>query len=192
MVMQRNKSVMEGNIFHSNNQRLNITGIPEGMQIVQRDAISIEQDVVELQDKRKVPSGRNNPGEFNAQLQLASDVTRNSMLAWYSLCLDPGQGISPNYKRQATLSYERLFSGSPGSDYEGSGNNLQRFQLKIIGLWCKSIEFPEFTMDGTEHSLMSVGFCFDDIDPVFDQAVTSAIGGLVSTQKIGPIDQRRR
>lgn len=186
MVMQRNKSVMEGNIFHSNNQRLVITGIPGGIMIVQRDAISIEQDVVELQDKRKVPSGRNNPGEFNAQLQLASDITRNSMAAWYSLCLDPGQGISPNYKRQAVISYERLFTGSPGSDYQGSGNDLKRFQIKLIGVWCKSMEFPEFTMDGTEHSLLSVGFCFDDVEPIYDQSTTSAIGGLVSGGKMGP------
>lgn len=186
MVIQRNKGVLEGNIFHSNNQRLIITGIPESIQIVQRDEISIEQDMIELQDKRNVPSGRNNPGEFNAQLQLASDITRDSMAAWYSLCLDRGQGISPNYKRQATLTYNRLFNGSPGSDYVGAGSNAAPFQLRIIGLWCRTMSFPEFTMESAEHSLLTVGFSYDDVEPIYNQNMASAIGGLVTNAPVGP------
>lgn len=178
MAMQRNKGVLEGNIFHANNQTLTIQGIPSPVKLIQRDAITVEQEVIELPDKRQVPSGRNNFGDFNAQIQLADDATREAILAWEDLCKDRGNGISPSYKRDGILTYVRLFQGSPGTEFAGAGSAGDPFKVRIIGMWIKSVEYPEFTMEGQDHSVLTVGFCYDDVEPERKRNIASQIGGL--------------
>ncbi len=182
MAMQRNKLVLEGNIYHTNDQRLVVTGMPAPLLLVQRDAIKVEQDIIEMKDKRNVPTGRNNAGEFNCIIQLAHDTTREAMLAWYDLCLDHGNGISATYKRDAMLTYRRLFRGNPGTEFSGAGSPGGDFQLRIIGLFVKSLEFPEFTMDGAEDAEVPCAFSYDDVEPIQNKTVGPQIGGLTTSR----------
>lgn len=169
MVM-RNKGVLEGNIFSKGNQTLVVAGISEPLLLIQRDAIPTEMSMIELADKRRVPGARTNSGEFNAVVQLAHDQIRDSMLLWFSNCLDRGNGISPNYKRDGILTYNRLFKGNPATEYAGAGRQGQPFQLRLIGLWVMKLEFPEFDMasgdEGDSDAHVTVSFCFDDVEPV--------------------------
>lgn len=166
MAMQRNKGVLEGNAFTNTNQTLVIQGIDRPLILTQRDAITMEMAMIETPDKRQLPSGRNNAGEFNAQFALSDDEPRAAMMEWYRMCMDFGRGVNPNYKRNGILTYNRLFQGSPAADFAGAGRMGQPFKLKLIGLWVRSLEFGEFDMssDG-ELSTSTAIFCFDDVEP---------------------------
>lgn len=169
MVM-RNKEVLEGNIFSKGNQELTITGIPGTILLVQRDAITTEMSMIELADKRRVPGARTNSGEFNAVIQMAHDATRIAMMIWYDRCLDRGNGISPNYKRNGLLRYKRLFQGAPATGYSGAGNAGTNFELRVKGLWVMKLEYPEFDMaggdEGDSDAHIPITFCYDDVEPV--------------------------
>lgn len=176
--MQRNKGVLEPNSFTNTNQILVVQGIPSPIILTQRDAIPMEMAMIETPDKRRLPSGRNNSGEFNAAFALADDPVRTSMVAWYRMSRDLGQGISPNYKRDGMLTYNRLFEGSPSSEFAGAGRQGNPFKLRLIGLWIMKLEFSEFDMssDG-EIATGTATFCFDDVDPDED-SVGRSTGGL--------------
>jgi len=176
MALQLNKGVLEGNIFSKGNQRLVIRGMP-ALTLISRDAITLEQGVIDLADKTKVPGGRNNSGEFNVVAQLANDTDREAFLGWYNQCLNYGQGIDANYKRDALLTFDRHFQGAPDSEFSGAGKRGDPFQVKLIGIWPKSLEFPDYSLsdgdEGDADSHMTIGICFDDLQP---QQRNAAVG----------------
>lgn len=167
-MMQYNKGVLEGNVFTKGNQRLTITGLPT-LTLISRDAITVEQGMIELADKTRIPGGRNASGEFNVVAQLANDSDREAFLNWYNMCLNYGRGINPNYKRDALLTFMRHFEGSPDTEFRGAGKRGEPFTLKLIGTWPQSIEFPEYSLsdgdEGDADAHITIKLCFDDVDP---------------------------
>ena len=182
MPLQYNKKVLEGNIFSKGNQTLTIKGMlnEKPLVILSRDEITLEQSVIELADKTQVPGGRNNFGEFNLVVQLAMDDHRREMFRWYEQCLNKrggaansNEGIDPNYKRTGSIIYRRQFTGAPSSEFveAGAGSNLENFTLDLIGIWPKSMAFPEFSMsdgdEGDSDSMLTMSLCYDDIRPKY-------------------------
>ena len=148
MAIQRNKNVLEANILPKGNQTLVVPQMPAPLRLVSRGEITDEIGVIETKDKRKLPGGRTNPGEFEAQVQLGDDEMRDAVLRWYEMCKDRGRGVNPNYKRDGILTYSRLFEGSPASEFAGAGRRGQAFKRKILGLWPSKVVYPEFDMEG--------------------------------------------
>lgn len=83
------------------------------------------------------------------------------------------EGIDPNYKRTGSIIYRRQFTGAPSSEFveAGAGANLENFTLDLIGIWPKSMAFPEFSMsdgdEGDSDSMLTMVICYDDIRPKY-------------------------
>ncbi len=148
MAIQRNKGVLEANIFPKGNQTLVVPKMPAPLRLVSRGEITDEVGVIETKDKRKMPGGRTNPGEFDAQVQLGDDEMRRAVLDWFEMSKDRGRGVNPNYKRDGILTYYRLFEGSPASEFAGAGRRGQAYKKKLLGLWISKATYPEFDMEG--------------------------------------------
>ena len=134
---QVNKGVLESNIFTKGKQVLEIDKMI-GVILITRDAIAIEQGVIELADKTKVPGGRSNSGEFSCTFQLASDAARNWFNNWYNECIDQGNGANKDCKKEGKISYYRNF--------QTAANNTVLVSLR--GLFVTKLEFPELDMSG--------------------------------------------
>lgn len=133
-----NKGVLEQNIFTKGKQVLEFAGAPQGIILITRDAIAIEQGVIELADKTKVPGGRTNAGEFGCTFQLASDVARGWFRDWYNQCTDTGEGAKTASKKNGTLIYFRNFESKTNRE----------LKITLIGMFPTKLEFPELDMSG--------------------------------------------
>lgn len=133
-----NKGVLEQNIFTKGKQVLQFAGKQEEIILITRDAIAIEQGVIELADKTKVPGGRTNAGEFGCTFQLASNVARTWFKNWYEECRDKGAGANANCKKNGTLIFYRNFASTIDRE----------LRIELIGLFPTKLEFPELDMSG--------------------------------------------
>lgn len=131
-----NKGVLEQNIFTKGKQELKVLGMDK-VYLITRDAIAIEQGVIELADKTKVPGGRTNSGEFGCTFQLASDAARSWFNNWYKQCLDTQNGADPNCKKNGSITYYRNFKGQ-----------LTETNIELLGLFITKLELPDFDMSG--------------------------------------------
>jgi hypothetical protein len=134
-----NKGVLEQNIFTKGKQTLELEGFNGDLLLITRDAIAIEQGVIELADKTKVPGGRTNAGEFGCTFQLASDELRDWFNSWYRKCLDQGSGADSTCKKTGSVIFYRNFN---------SNNLKSNTELALAGLFLTKLEFPEFDMSG--------------------------------------------
>lgn len=132
-----NKGVLEQNIFTKGKQVLEIDGMSDKIYLITRDAIAIEQGVIELADKTKVPGGRTNSGEFGCTFQLASNEARDYFNQWYTSTLDQGSGADPKCKKEGTIVFYRNFNAQ-----------AQQVKIKLLGLFPTKMEFPELDMSG--------------------------------------------
>jgi len=162
---QRGKAVLQGNDFLKINQELTVSNLGV-LRVLTRDAITVEQSKVDLADKTQVPGGRNAAGEFNITLQLADDPMRAKFLEWYEQSIDQGRGISPNYKKDGLIRYKRLYRSNPAADMMNVGTAGEPFEIKLIGLWVRSLEFPDYDLSGGDEgdasSVLTCVMCFDD------------------------------
>lgn len=150
------KAVLEGNIFPKAKQRLLIDGLSESEVLwITRDTIEASVGVIELEDQTKVPGGRTRSGEFTVTLQLANDTDRQAFFRWKRQCQDiNGRGISPDYKRNGTITYLRLHQGD------------RPFRVRLIGIWPSSVKLPDYDMngdDGDGDCRLEVTIQFDDV-----------------------------
>lgn len=132
-----NKGVLEQNIFTKGKQVLQFLGTSQEIILITRDAIAIEQGVIELADKTKVPGTRTNAGEFGCTFQLASDVARVWFKEWYNECIDTGSGAKTTCKKNGKLVYYRNFE-----------SNNRELEIELFGLFPTKMEFPELDMSG--------------------------------------------
>lgn len=132
-----NKGVLETNIFTKGKQVLEIVGMDKVI-LITRDAIAMEQGVIELADKSKVPGGRTNAGEFGCTFQLASDVARDWFNNWYKECLDTGAGADEKCKKNGKVVFYRNFKSQ----------TAKRVVIELNGLFVTKLEFPELDMSG--------------------------------------------
>jgi hypothetical protein len=131
-----NKGVLEQNIFTKGKQVLEIAGMDK-VYLITRDAIAIEQGVIELADKTKVPGGRTNSGEFGCTFQLASDEARKYFDDWYEKCIDSGDGAAEDCKREGKIIFYRNFK-----------SQKEKVEIQLLGLFVTKLEFPELDMSG--------------------------------------------
>jgi hypothetical protein len=190
MPIQLNKAVLEQNIFTKANQTLTITGLGR-MLILSRDAITLEQPTIELADKTNVPGGRNNPGEFNCVVQLAHDDMRRKMISWYHQCLNYGNGVNPNYKKPALLTFNRHFQGAPDAQFGNGSSARNPLNITILGTWPKSCEIPEYSMsdgdDGDADCQLTLNLSYDDLE--FESGEVDALGALSGYQSSRSVTQ---
>lgn len=175
------KATLSPNPVPQNKQRFIVQDLPECNRIITRDAITIEIGSAERPDKTVVPIGRVNSGDFGITLDFADDKARSAYLGWFEMCIDRGtslratnamtrdlvnptggdvssrgyaaiEGINPKYKKLASIVYHRLHKESPP------------IVLKLIGVWPKSCEAPDFDMDGEDLCTLSMTLSFDDAE----------------------------
>lgn len=162
---QRGKAVLQANDFLKINQELTVSNLGI-LRVLTRDAITVEQSKVDLADKTQVPGGRNAAGEFNITLQLADDPMRDRFLEWYEQSIDQGSGISPNYKKDGFIRYRRLYNSNPRSTMMNIGQPGEPFAIKLVGLWVRSLEFPDYDLSGGDEGdascILTCVMCFDD------------------------------
>ena len=136
------KAVLEGNILPKAKQRFLVDGYT-GADIIYltRDVIEMAVGVIELADQTRVPGGRIRSGDFTVTLQFARDKDRETYLDWFENCVDVpgdgsvggGHGINPTYKRNATIIYYRLFTGS--TQGYPSGSDSPPVVARLYGCW---------------------------------------------------------
>ena len=168
--MSLGKSVLPRNPHLTQNQQFIVQGLPTASRIVTRDEITVEIDTIERPDKTVVPSGRINPGTFNITLDFADNQARAEYIGWFNQCKDQGQGqaqtsgvlgfggsggVSPDYKKSATIVYLRLYQDSTGTDKE--------YKTELIGCFPKSYKLPKYDMDEAETSMLELEIQYDDV-----------------------------
>jgi len=146
------KRALEGNILPKAKQRLLIDGYSATEIIhITRDVIEMSLGVIELPDQTKVPGGRKRAIEFTTTLQFARNNDREVYLDWFNKCIDSGRddsGIQPDYKRNATIIYHRLFRGSPGN--YNTGSDLPPVRARLYGCWPSSLKLPDGDINADE------------------------------------------
>ena len=159
------KSVLEGNIFRKSQVELLIDGLETAGIITTSIAdITGEMDVITLPDNTQVPTGIDKPGEFEVEIQLAHRESLNALLTWAYQARDRStNGVSPEYKRNGTIIYHRLFSGGGQT---AAGRALANERFRVTGLWVKSYNAPGGEMDSTEDAVMQLTLCYDSITPM--------------------------
>jgi hypothetical protein len=186
------KAVLSPNPFPQAKQRFIVDGLPESSHVVTRDTIEIAIETADRPDGTKVPIGRTNPGEFKISIDLADDAVRDAYEGWANDCIDQGslyayadtglsgssiQGISPNYKRNATIVYHRLYSSND--------SNQQPLKYRLIGCFITSRTLPDYQMDGKDMAMFEFNVSYDDALR-FDAA--SKLGGqakIVNNNAVG-------
>jgi hypothetical protein len=164
------KAVLSNNPFPQAKQRFLVDNLPESARVVTRDTIEIAIETADRPDGTKVPIGRTNPGEFKISIDLADDLVREGFENWADACIDKGsryswgnsgEGISKDYKRDATLIYYRLFKSTDGDQ--------QPLKYRLIGCFVTSRTLPDYQMDGKDMSMYEFNISYDDAMK-FDQA----------------------
>lgn len=173
------KATLEGNILPKAKQRFLVDGLQGAdIQYLTRDVVEMAVGVIELPDQTKVPGGRRRAGEFTLSLQFARDEDREQYIQWFEGCVDKGgttgntlatantiHGISPDYKRNATIIYLRLFKGKP-TYVQHSTTDRQPVRARVFGCWPSAIQLPDYDMNGDESDgdcTMEVTIQFDDV-----------------------------
>jgi hypothetical protein len=186
------KATLSPNPIPQNKQRFIVQDLPEANRIITRDNITIELGSAERPDKTVVPVGRVNSGEFSITLDFADDKARGDYQKWFEMCVDRGsslrqtnattrellgstggatdrtykgiEGINKNYKKTASIIYHRLYVEEPP------------ITCKLIGVWPKSMEIPDFDMDGEEMCTLSMTLSYDDAELLSN--VAKALGNV--------------
>lgn len=163
------KAVLSPNPFPQAKQRFIVDGLLESSHVATRDTIEIAIETADRPDGTKVPIGRTNPGEFKISIDLADDAVRRDYEGWADDCIDRGsrytygdanaaggaiEGISPNYKRDATLVYYRL--------YRSDQADQQPLKYRLIGCFVTSRTLPDYQMDGKDMSMYEFNISYDD------------------------------
>lgn len=83
-----------------------------------------------------------------------------------ALSNDDGRvGIDGNYKRKAIITIYRLFKPS-SSQFEEGGNRFgdqSPMRIYLSGVWCKSVEYPEFDLESDDASTFTCTLSYDDV-----------------------------
>jgi hypothetical protein len=180
------KATLSPNPIPQNKQRFIVEGLKECNRVITRDNITLELAAADRPDKTSVPIGRIANGDFGITLDFADDLARRDYLKWFEMCVDKGssmrqtgaatrdltgsviadakaktydsvEGINKDYKKLASVIYHRLYKGKE-----------QPIVLKLIGCWPKSIEAPDFDMDGEDLCTLSMTISFDDAEIITD------------------------
>lgn len=153
-----NKGLLEQNIFTKGKNVLEISGMNK-VYLITRDAIAIEQGVIELADKTKVPGGRTNAGEFGCTFQLASDEARDWFTKWYQECIDTGAGADSACKKTGKLIFYRNFK-----------SQKRKAEYELFGLFITKLELPELDMaggdEGDSDAHVTATMSYDMVKPV--------------------------
>lgn len=156
------KGILVQNIYTKGNQVMVLSNSKIGdVTILTRDAISLEQGVIELADRTKVPGGRTYAGEFTATIQLANDSVRDFFEDWYRSSISTKERTAVNFKKDGYIKYLRHNTDNTGT--EGGSNKDLTIDLK--GLFVSKIEYPEFDMaggdEGDADSMLTITFQYD-------------------------------
>lgn len=169
------KAELQGNILPKAKQLFLVDGFPSSLILdITRDSIESGLGVIELPDQTRVPGGRRRAGEFTKTFQFARPEDLQVYYSWHLLSVDRGdRGIDPTYKRNATIVFQRLFKGSPGT--YNSGSDLPDVKVRLIGCWISKIVIPDYDMNADE----SDGDCTSEVtcqydDVIIDQAVLTS------------------
>ena len=153
------KQVLEKNILPTAKQRFVVQGLAAAdLVLISRDPIDRKLGVIALPDQTRVPGGRTRAGDFKVKLQFARDSDRNAFVSWHDLCVDDGteRGIDPNYKKDATMTYLRLYAGKPA------------VTVALTGCWPCSVNLPNYEMDGDDGAngdcVLELTINFDDVE----------------------------
>lgn len=159
------KQVLEGNVLRKSQGEILIEGLESaGIIHITFGDLTSEQESIELPDGTLVPTGIEKPGEFEVEIQLAHQESLNAYMVWAMQARDrSSNGVDPQYKRNATITYHRLFQGG-GSTV--AGRALPNERNRITGVWVKSFTLPGGEMDSTEDNRMSLTLCYDAILPM--------------------------
>lgn len=162
------KGTLQGNILPKAKQRFVVTGLTPCI-VITRDEIEVAVGAIELPDGTKTSGGRVEPGEFGVTLQFGDDVARRTYINWFNEAKDRGaSGVSPNYKRSATLTFLRSFSDPPDIT-SSSGSDLEKVEAIIRGVWCLSYTIPEGDIDATDgdgYTTLSCNLSYDDAEVI--------------------------
>jgi hypothetical protein len=163
----KQKGVSEKNILKKSNIDMQIEGFPESMRctFITRANLDVNMGVIELPDGSGVPGGVIEPGEFDIEYQYGLDVTRQLLEKWFMMCKDhEGTGINPTYSRNIIFTFNRLFSGNPGTFNSGSQSGPVIRQA--IGCFPRKLDIPDFDLgarDGDAFSKGTATIHYDDV-----------------------------
>jgi len=173
------KAVLSANPFPQAKQRFLVDGLRESSHVTTRDTIEIAIETADRPDGTKVPIGRTNPGEFKITIDLAEDAVRRDYEGWADSCIDQGSrysysdsgvGISPDYKRNATIIYYRL--------YKSDRAEMQPLKYRLIGCFVTSRTLPDYQMDGKDMAMYEFNLAYDDAMR-YDDAADFGLGARV-------------
>jgi hypothetical protein len=178
------KAVLSVNPFPQAKQRFLVDGLDESTHVVTRDTIEIAIETADRPDGTKIPIGRTNPGEFKISIDLAEDGVRRQYEQWADSCIDQGSrygygdtglGISPDYKKNATIIYHRLFASNDP--------DMQPLSYRLIGCFITSRTLPDYQMDGKDLSMYEFNICYDDA-MLFSNTADGGLNDQVATTGI--------
>ncbi len=154
------KRVLEQNILPTAKQRIVVQGLAAAdILLISRDPIDMKLGVIALPDQTRVPGGRRRAGDFKVTMQFAHDPDRNAFNEWFKQCVDDGtpNGINANYKKDATMTYLRLYSAGK-----------QAVTVSLSGCWLSSTKLPNYEMDGDDgtngDAKLEATVNFDDVE----------------------------
>lgn len=158
------KATSEDNVLLENNQEFIVQGLPRSLITYTRDNFTSEIGLVEKADGTYSPTGRRGPGEMTVTFQFADPEVWDAYYSWHEMSIDQGDGngINPQYKRPATIVYNRLYRGSPGEF--GSGRDLPDRKVGLIGCWCRSLQMPGGDIASEEECIVEATIAWDNID----------------------------
>ena len=162
------KRILEQNILPTAKQRIVVQGLAAAdILLISRDPIDMKLGVIALPDQTRVAGGRRRAGDFKVTLQFAHDSDRNAFNEWFKQCVDDGtpNGINANYKKDATMTYLRLYSGK------------QAVTVSLFGCWPSSANLPNYGMDDDDgangDTKLEMTINFDDIELTGDSLLNS-------------------
>jgi len=154
------KRILEQNILPTAKQRIVVQGLAAAdILLISRDPIDMKLGVIALPDQTRVAGGRRRAGDFKVTLQFAHDSDRTAFNQWFLQCVDDGTptGINTNYKKDATMTYLRLYS-----------SGKQAVTVSLSGCWLSSTNLPNYEMDGDDgtngDAKLEVTVNFDDVE----------------------------
>lgn len=178
------KATLPPNAFLIAKERFLVEGLDEANGITQRDEIELAFATSTRPDGTVIPIGRTQPGTFNITIDFADDATRRDYIRWYNMCKDraaqsgqldsvdgPVVGIDPEYKKQCTLIFHRLYKSTTGLE--------QPVKILLRGCFPVSYTAPAYDMASEDTAMLTLSISFDDgeiIDEVSSGAITGSTG----------------
>ena len=161
----RIKQVLEGNVLRKSQGELLIDGLETaGIIHITFGDIASEMDVIELPDRTKVPTGIGNAGEFDVEIQLAHRESLNAYISWAMMGRDRStDGLNPQYKRNGTIIYHRLFQGGGET---AAGRALPNERVRLFGMFVQNYTLPGMEMDSTDDNRLALTLSYDDVLPM--------------------------